>query len=165
MRTRIGFCLILVLWSIPAAGREIFVDNRSGDDRSTGQQLRNTPAQPGPVRTLARALRLAQSGDAIVLAKTGVPYQESISLVGSRYSGTPQQPFTIRGNGAVLDGSTAIPSEAWKPYEAAVFRFRPRLMAHQQLFLDGRPAVRVIAVATACRWSPCRCCRRSSRRT
>ncbi len=149
MRTRIGFCLMLVLWPIPAAGRDIFVDNRSGDDRSTGEQLHNALAHGGPVRTLARALRLAWSGDAIVLVNTGVPYQENISLVGSRYSGTPQQPFTIRGNGAVLDGSKPIPPEAWKPYEGAVFRFRPRRMAYQQLFLDGRPAVRVIAVGAS----------------
>ncbi len=149
MRTRLALCLILVLWSIPGAGREIFVDNRAGDDRSTGGQLGIATARTGPVRTLARALRLADAGDVIVLAKTGVPYHESISLVGSRYSGTQQQPFTIRGSGAVLDGSMPIPPEAWKPYEGAVFRFRPRLTAYQQLFLDGVPAVRVIAAGAS----------------
>ncbi len=92
MRTCLGFCLALVLWSTPAPGREIFVDNVSGDDRFTGQQSRSTADLSGPVRTIAKALRLAGAGDVIVLAKTNAPYRESISLVGSRHSGTAKEP-------------------------------------------------------------------------
>ena len=105
------YCLltVLLLWS-PAMGREIFVNNAMGDDRFSGQQARDGAGLGGPVRTLAKALRLARAGDTIVLAKTDAPYRESISLVGSRYSGTSQQPFVIQGNGAILDGSTpALP--------------------------------------------------------
>ncbi|MEN6458964.1 MAG: right-handed parallel beta-helix repeat-containing protein [Thermoguttaceae bacterium] len=145
MRTRFGLCLALMLWSVAASGRDIFVDNRSGDDRATGRQATNTPDQNGPVRTIAKALRLAQYGDVVVLLKTGVPYRESFSLVGSRCSGTPDQPFAIRGNGAILDGSAPIPPRAWKPYQDGLFRFQPRGMAHQQLFIDGLPVSRVIA--------------------
>ena len=43
MRTCLGFCLALVLWSTPAPGREIFVDNVGGDDRFTGQQAAARP--------------------------------------------------------------------------------------------------------------------------
>ena len=101
------------------------------------------------MRTITRALQLAGNGDTIVLANTNVPYRENISLVGSRHSGTPQQPFTIRGNGAILDGSAPVPPEAWESYRGAVFRFSPPRMGYQQLFLDDRPAVRVFASRTA----------------
>ena len=95
------------------------------------------------------ALRLAQSGDTIVLANTQRPYRESISLVGSRHSGTAQEPFTIRGNGAILDGSAPVPPAAWENYAGPVFRFRPPHLGCQQLFLDDRPATRVFAAPTA----------------
>jgi hypothetical protein len=148
MRTFLGFCLLSLVWSAPVLGREIFVDNNAGDDRFSGQQPRSTTDLSGPVRTIANALRLAGAGDVIVLAKTAAPYRESISLVGSRHSGTVKEPFVIRGNGAVLDGTAPVPARAWEPYKAAVFRFRPVQAGYQRLFLDGRPAVQV-AVTSA----------------
>jgi hypothetical protein len=149
MRTLVGFCLALTLWSTPAPGREIFVNNLSGDDRFTGQQPRGSADLSGPVRTIAKALRLAGAGDVIVLAKTNTPYRESISLVGSRHSGTAKAPFMIRGNGAILDGSAPVPAKAWDSYQGAIFRFRPVQTGYQQLFLDGRPAVQVAASQSA----------------
>ena len=96
------YCLLtLWLFCSPAVGREIFVDNVAGDDRFTGQMASDPGGMAGPVRTLAKALRLAGCGDTIVLVKNDVPYRESISLAGSRHSGTPDEPFTIRGNGAI----------------------------------------------------------------
>jgi hypothetical protein len=154
MRTISGILLILLLLSTPALGRSIFVDNMAGDDLATGGQARATTAgADGPVRTITRALQLAQSGDAIVLANNSTPYRESISLVGSRRSGLPEEPFTIRGNGAVLDGSLPVPPDEWRPYEGPVFCFRPRPCGYQQLFLDGRPAARV-AVAPGAKRPP-----------
>jgi hypothetical protein len=143
MRTLGGFCLALLLWSMPAVGRDIFIDNLAGDDRSTGRLPHNTPDQNGPVQTITKALRLAQSGDTIVLAKTARPYHESISLVGSPHSGFAQRPFILRGNGAILDGSAPVPSEAWENHDGPVFRFRPPRQGCQQLFLDDRPATQV----------------------
>ena len=134
--------LLLALAST-AAGRDIFVDNNVGDDQFTGEQPRRTPDMTGPVYSLGQALRLAQPGDAIIVAKTDVPFFESLSLVGNRHSGSRQQPFTIIGNGAILDGSAPIRSHAWKPYKDSIFRFRPQAMSHQQLFLDGLPALQV----------------------
>jgi hypothetical protein len=145
MRMLVGFCLALTLWSTAALGREVFVDNVSGDDRSTGQQPRGAADLSGPVRTIAKALRLAGPGDVVVLARNNVPYRESISLVGSRHSGTAEAPFAIRGNGAVLDGSAPVPSGAWEPYRGPIFRFRTRQAGYQQLFLDDRPAAQVAA--------------------
>jgi hypothetical protein len=147
---RTFYCLLtlLLLWS-PAAGREIVVDNVAGDDRFTGEAARDPGGIGGPVRTLAKALRLAGSGDTIVLVKNDKPYRESFSLTGSRHSGTPQQPFTIRGNGAILDGSAPAPAEKWESYKEAIFRLRGRPTGYSQLFIDGRPAVRVFAPQSA----------------
>lgn len=134
-----------------AAARDIFVNNVRGDDRFEGRQPEEGVGKLGPVRTLGKALRMAQSGDRIVLAATEEPYRESISLVGSQHSGSGLRDFVIEGNGAVLDGTAPIPAEAWKVYAEAwqrykrtVFRFRPARLGHQQLYLNGRPAVRVI---------------------
>ena len=142
MRTLVGLCLVL-LWSMPAAVRHVYVDNMTGDDHFAGRQPQRTPDENWPVRTIAQAVRLADSGDTIVLAKTAQPYQESFTLVGSRSSGLNGRPFTLRGDGAILDGSAPVPVAAWESDGGAVFRFRPPRMGPGQLFLDGRPAVRV----------------------
>jgi hypothetical protein len=82
-------------------------------------------------------------GDQIVLANTGVPYRESITLEGGRHSGYPSRPFVIRGNGAILDGSWQVPVAAWEHFRADIFRFQPHRTAYQQLFLDAVPVPRV----------------------
>jgi hypothetical protein len=147
---RIFYCfLIVLLLESPAWGREIFVDNTTGDDHLSGQQAGNNIGSSGPVRSLAKALQLAVAGDTIVLAKTDAPYRESVSLVGSRCSGTSQQPFVIQGNGAILDGSTPAPAEAWEHYKGAIFRLRVRPAGSPLLFLNDRPAVRAFAAQGA----------------
>ncbi len=147
---RVFYCLItLLLLCSPAVGREIVVDNVAGDDRFTGEALRDPGGSGGPVRTLAKALRLAGPGDTILLVKNDTPYHGGFSLAGSRHSGTSDQPFTIRGNGAVLDGSTPAPAKKWESYKGAIFRLRGRPMGYTQLFLNGRPAVRVFAAQSA----------------
>ena len=138
MRTFYSFLTVLLLCS-PAVGREVVVDNVAGDDRFTGQTARDPGGMGGPVRTLAKALRLAGPGDTIVLVKNDAPYRESFSLTGSRHSGTKEQPFTIRGNGAILDGSAPAPAEKWEAYQGAIFRLRGRPTGYSQLFLE-RPA-------------------------
>jgi len=126
----------------PAAGRDIYVSNTAGDDSFTGRQSKNVADRSGPVRTIGRALQLAQSGDRIVLMKTPEPYRESVSLVGSRHSGYPHQAFVIDGSDAILDGSAPVPPEAWEHYRGGVFRFRPPRMGPQQLFIDDYPVER-----------------------
>jgi hypothetical protein len=148
MRFLQGFLIVLLLGA-QAAGREIFVDNASGDDRFAGRKPVGKADLSGPVRTLAKALGLAGNGDTIVLAKTNIPYRESFSLVGSRNSGTSQHPFSILGNGAILDGSAPIPPKAWEHFKDATFCFRPQRAGFQQLFLNDLPAVRVYASGMA----------------
>ncbi len=142
MRKNSGILLLLLVLGAPAAGRDIFVDNAGGDDRSSGQQAKNV-ARNGPVRTIAKALRLADGGDRIVLAATGQPYRESIGIAGARLSGTAQQPLIIVGNGAVLDGSAPVPAEQWKHVGGGVYRYHPPHMGFQQLFVGDRRAARV----------------------
>lgn len=139
----IGGLLLSLIIAVSASAKDIYVDNVAGNNMFTGGQPFNTPEQTGPVRTIAKALGLALYGDTIVLANRGLPYRESISLVGGRHSGSLRRPFTIRGNGAVLDGSRPIDPNAWEPYDGNVFWFRPSRMSYQQFYIDGRPAAQV----------------------
>jgi hypothetical protein len=139
-----GLLLVLALVSARhAAARNIYVSNVAGNDTFAGTQESARMDRSGPVRTIAKALRLAHPGDQIVLHNTGKPYREGLALVGSRHSGNTLRDFAVVGNGAVLDGSEPVPAGAWEHYREAVFRFRPRHLGPQQLFLDGRPADRV----------------------
>lgn len=124
-------------------GAEFFVNNRTGEDFFDGRSAQPNNAGSGPVRTIARALQLASGSDRINLAKTDEPYRESITLFGSRHSGLPGRPLVIAGNEAVLDGSKPIPPSQWQSIGDGVFRFAPPAGGPQQLFLGGRPAVRV----------------------
>lgn len=97
----------------------------------------------GPCRTIAKALRLARASDRIVLADSGEPYRECITLQGAPHSGGPERPFVIVGNGAVLDGSQPVHPDLWEHVADGTYRFQPKRTRHQQLFLNSRPLVRV----------------------
>lgn len=125
-----------------AMARDLFVDNAAGNDQFDGQTQAQIQPGIGPVRTLARALLIADTADRIFLANTGTPYRESVCLQGDKNSGYYFQPFTINGGGATLDGSSPVPVDGWQFDHGDVFRFRPQRMAYQELFLDGRPAKR-----------------------
>lgn len=126
-----------------AAARDFFVSNARGDDLADGRAAVNTASVSGPVRTIARALRLADKGDRIIIENTGKPYHESLSLCTGRQWGYRGKPFTIIGNGAILDGTAAIPREAWQHVAGDVFRFQPRNLANQQLHLGDAPPRRL----------------------
>jgi len=149
MRTVALVVLLVSLVAQAAAGRDIYIDNVSGNDSFSGQQARNTGGRNGPLRTIAAALRTAESADHIILAQTDQPYRESISLVGRRHGGYLDNPLLIEGNGAILDGSDKVAPTAWKHYRDNVFRFHPPRMGSGQLFLDDRPAQRVATESQA----------------
>ena len=141
---RLRFYIVLFLFTAaPAMARDIYVDNVGGDDQHQGRAPTASNVGGGPCRSIGRALRLARSSDRIILADSGEPYRECITLQGARHSGTPDRPFVIIGNGAVLDGSRPVHPESWEHVADSVFRFQPRRTSHQQLFLDARPLVRV----------------------
>lgn len=133
----VAICLI---GSVSA--RDLYVDNMAGSDRFDGLTPRAQRGS-GPCRTIQRALDLARKGDRISVAKTSKPYHESISVQAGRHTGTPDDPFVIIGNGAVIDGSAPIPEEAWAHHRGDIYRFQPRKLSHQQLFLNDRPLERV----------------------
>lgn len=139
-----GLILAVLLFASPAHARDIYVNNDGGNDLFDGR-VAKLEAADGPVRTIARALRLALPHDRIVLAKTETPYRETVSLSRANHCGSSQMPFVLEGNGAVLDGSAPIDPLRWSPTggKQDVFRFRPPRMAHQQIFLDGLPLERV----------------------
>jgi hypothetical protein len=133
---------ILGTWlTAPAWGRDIYVNNQTGDDTFTGRAVEQL-GESGPVRTIAKALRLATRGDRVVLANTGAPYREPIALVGGHHGAGVNGPFRIEGNGAILDGSTPIPPAQWEHFSDHVYRYQPRRGAYQKLFIDDRPLVR-----------------------
>ena len=135
-------CAAGLLVSFAAAG-DIYVDNVLGDDVLDGSSTAVLDAAHGPFRTITRALReQATPGSHIILANSGQPYRESVSMVGSRHSNSSSQPFTIEGRGAVMDGSTAVPTNAWQWVRDDVFSFQPQRKQYQQLFVNSAPAVR-----------------------
>lgn len=135
----VAACSIACAASPFAAAATIYVDNVAGDDLHDGTQPDSAEGN-GPVRTLRKALRVCHAGDRVVLANTGAPYRESISLSAAEHCGNALSPFILDGQGAVLEGSEPVPGEAWESERGAVFRFRPPRSTYQQLFLDGKPA-------------------------
>lgn len=143
MRIILFAVLSLVTSVATSHAREIYVDNIGGDDRQNGAAPDARAQGAGPCRTIARALREAKKGDRIIIANTGEPYRESITLSGARHSGQEGLPFRLIGNGATLEGADAVPQDGWEYIKDNIFRFRPQRMSYQLLYLDGVPADRV----------------------
>jgi hypothetical protein len=122
--------------------RDIFVNNVLGDDRRGGTMAAVGDEGTGPCRSIAKALRIAGPGDHIVVANTGQPYRESITVQGPRHSGIDRFPTIISGNGATLDGSISLLEAVWDFAGDGMFRTRPINKSFQQLFLTGVPLVR-----------------------
>ncbi|NOX56933.1 MAG: right-handed parallel beta-helix repeat-containing protein [Planctomycetes bacterium] len=137
----------------PTVGATIYVDNRMGSDSFDGSSSTVAPGQMGPVRTIRQALKLARPGDTVVLANHGVPYYESVQLVGSRHSGmglaTGRQPdrdcppdvipFRLEGNGAIISGARPVPPGAWQRVGEDLWRFIPWRKGHYLLLKEGKP--------------------------
>jgi hypothetical protein len=139
MRSAGRIAIVLCLLAAKAEARNIYVDNLAGDDKNSGTHTRGAGDATGPVRTIAKALRLSQEGDRVVLARNDVPYHESVSLVGARHGGSdPTIPFVLDGNGATLDGTSPVPNDQWTHYRDNIFCFRPKSLVKAVLFYRGR---------------------------
>ena len=133
--------LIVLCLATPAAARELYVNNRAGDDRATGHTAKLQSGNHGPLRTIGVALRKAQKGDSIVIANTGIPYFESLSLSQSQHTGIFKYPFRIEGNGAILDGTAPIPADEWTPVGSTdLYCWIPPRLTSGLLYIDGIPA-------------------------
>lgn len=131
--------LVFCFTASAANAADIYVDNLLGDDVFDGLSQRPLGVTSGPVKSIGRAVRLVGRGDVIHVANTGVPYYESVDLVGDRNSGFPLTPLVVEGNGAVLDGARTLPPEAWKQVAADVWKFTPTRKGSYALYLDGKP--------------------------
>ncbi len=118
------------------SARELYVDSQLGDDITDGRSEQPVDERSGPVKTIGRALKFVRPGDTVHIANRGVPYFESLEVVGVRFAGG----FTIEGNGAVVSGARMIPFEAWKLVGNNVWRFTPCRKAWYQL-VEGEKAV------------------------
>jgi len=103
----------------------LYVDNRIGNDRFDGQSQVPTSEYSGPFRTITRALEFARAGDTLVIANTGIPYYESLTLSGARLRSANGRPFRIAGNGAVISGAQPIPPDAWESQGRGLWKFTP----------------------------------------
>ncbi|RBP38522.1 hypothetical protein DES53_11140 [Roseimicrobium gellanilyticum] len=101
---------------VPAiGGSSIHVDPIKGDDTHDGVA--------GPVRTIARAIRLAKPGDTVHLEPA--TYFESVDLSGKH--GEPGRPITIDGHGAIIEGSDPVKLAEWESMGDGLYR-RVKLM-------------------------------------
>lgn len=141
---RLAFILAVSFFTVcaSASARDIFVHNLLGDDRRGGTMAEVSGENTGPCRSIAKALRIATPGDRIVVANTGQPYREGITVQGPRHSGMDRFPTVISGNGATLDGTMSLEYAVWEFAGRGMFRTRPIHKSFQQLFLNGEPLVR-----------------------
>src|SRR5438270_4360769 len=66
---------------------EWFVDNRDGDDIFDGRLAAPVNERSGPVKAIGSALKRVRPGDTVIVADHGVPYFESLEMVGPRFVG------------------------------------------------------------------------------
>lgn len=144
--------LAMCLWVTSVYGRPIFVDNQSGSDGFDGYAPTAQTQLTGPVQSLRQALRLAQRGDEIILANTGLPYSESLTLSGGRHSGFSSQPFMIRGNGAVLNGTAELPPDGWQRQRDGLWRLSLTRKGNYRFFHEGQPVAE--QPMTTSTWKP-----------
>ena len=100
------------------SGRHYCVDPKTGDDRNDGSAA-TAAGRRGPLRTIARAVRLAGPGDTIDLAKT--VYHEAIGFYGTK-SGEPGRPITVDGHGAVISGCVPLEPKDWTAVGPGLYR-------------------------------------------
>lgn len=151
------FCRIRIVVVVAASilflnqrlhAKDVYVNNVAGDDHNTGQLERSASPGSGPTKSIQRALRLADAGDRIVIANTGQAYYECVTVQGDENSGSKSFPFIIEGNGAVIDGTAAVPEGEWRPVAETktIFALEPDRYQHQQLFLDGKPLAQDVSI-------------------
>jgi len=130
-----GLILVLafVFGETTASARMLFVNNRTGSNEFDGTNSATQNSISGPVKSINRALELAEPGDTIMVANTGIPYYESLQLVGKRFSGVGNSTFKIMGNGSILSGARAIPRAGWREVKLHLWKVTPARKGHYQL--------------------------------
>lgn len=121
-----------------ASAKEIYVDNIIGHDTADGMLPFIGDSYGGPLATIHRAVELAEGGDVIIVKNNGIPYYESISLMGSRNSGTVTFPFVIDGGGATVSGLRKVVRAGWQEVAPRVWKLTLTRKGYCQLFRNGK---------------------------
>jgi len=132
-------CLLFLFCMLqPADCSVIYVDNRAGNNILNGFSPRIVDGKNGPVKTIQRALDYAKQGDKIILINNEIPYHESLTLAGKRFSGLGKEKFTILGNGATISGAIKIPMNGWQQLDNGLWKVAPYRKGFFNLYLDGK---------------------------
>jgi hypothetical protein len=121
-----------------AQAKTLYVNNRLGSDQFDGVVESSVSAESGPVKTINRALALATFSDTIIVAKTAVPYYETLTIIGLKHSGTIRFPFTIISQGAIVSGAKPIPRSGWKKVGVDLWKVSPYRKGTYQLTRNGK---------------------------
>jgi len=109
---------LLSLFCVATAySTDIYVDPVLGDEHNNGLVSKAKGAD-GPVKTIARGIKLAQPGDTVHL----VPVVFKESAVFNNRAGEPGKPITLDGHGATLDGSEDLHPDDWPEVAPGLFR-------------------------------------------
>ncbi|MBS0211240.1 MAG: hypothetical protein JSS27_20030 [Planctomycetes bacterium] len=118
----------------PAAGRDIYVNHVSGDDRNTGLAA-ETNGKEGPVKTIHHGVRRAKPGDTVhLIVHPTIPYRESVVFHNAH--GEPGRPITFDGHGATIEGSDPITVADWQEVSPGLYR-NDHLLSERLLGKDG----------------------------
>lgn len=101
---------LAVCWSVSVFAADLHVDPERGDDARDGVAA--------PVKTIGKAIKLAQPGDTIHLKPLG--YRDWAGFFDK--SGEPGRPITLDGHGATLDGCDPLDPNGWTETEPGLFR-------------------------------------------
>ncbi|HCO24607.1 MAG: hypothetical protein CME31_22670 [Gimesia sp.] len=120
--SRLIYCCLLLIWLLinpqiisSTDAATWYVNNKTGSDNNNGIS-ENTA-----VATISRAITLAGRSDTLELANTGIPYRET--MLFRNLGGSPDRPFVVEGNGAVLSGLKAIDVSKWETVKEGLFVF------------------------------------------
>ncbi|HOF18893.1 MAG TPA: hypothetical protein PK082_08280, partial [Phycisphaerae bacterium] len=117
---RVGIVLGVLLLSQTLLGRDLYVDPDRGDDGANGLAPQAGPERSGPVKTIAKAVGLAQPGDTVHLTPRPTPYRDCVLL--RERSGEPGKPITIDGHGVTITGADPLRPADWTDLGEGLYR-------------------------------------------
>jgi len=114
MKSSLALLALLVLGvSASLHAETYYVDLTRGSDAHPG-------TQESSFKTTAKAIKTAQPGDTVVIAKVDFPIHEMLTIQNK--SGVPGLPITIDGQGNLFTGCDPIKPEDWLEVRPGVYR-------------------------------------------
>ena len=143
LRLACGVACLVALWSMDLRAETLYVNNITGEDSYDGRAAEAINEFNGPFRTIRHALEKARAGWTIVIADSGEPYREAISVSGTQLGRSVDLPLRIVGNNAVISGERLLTIEDWTLVGRDLWKFSPPRKGWYLLMIDGRPAPEV----------------------